>query len=186
MEQNITVQGKDNIVVQGEEFKPFLDQQALSNIIEALAEQINRDYAEKDPIFLVVLNGSFMFASDLLKRIKSSCRVSFVKMASYNGKKTTGSVKELIGINEDLEGQHVVILEDIIDTGITINQLLNIINEKNPASVRVCTMFFKPKKFQKDYEIHYIGKEISNEFIIGYGLDLNGYVRNLPIVYQHV
>ncbi len=186
MEQNITAQGKNNITVQGEEFKPFLDQQAISNIIEALAQQINQDYAGKDPVFLVVLNGSFMFASDLLKRITTSCRVSFVKMASYSGKQSTGTVKELIGINEDLKGQHVVILEDIIDTGITINQLLNKINEENPASVRVCTMFFKPKKFQKDYEIHYIGKEISNEFIIGYGLDLNGYVRNLPIVYQHV
>ena len=107
-------------------------------------------------------------------------------MASYSGKDTTGKVKELIGINEDLKNQHVIIVEDIVDTGITIEQLLHTVQEKEPASVKICTLFFKPDKFKKDYPIDYIGKAISNEFIIGYGLDFEGYVRNLPIIYQHV
>jgi hypoxanthine phosphoribosyltransferase len=177
---------QQNITIKGEEFKPFLDEKALSEILDNLAEKINIDYAGKDPLFISVLNGAFMFSADLLKRINTDCRISFVKMASYIGKHTTGKVNELIGINEDLKNQHIVILEDIIDTGITIEQLLNNIKEKEPASVKICTMFFKPDKFQKNYPIDYVGKAISNEFIIGYGLDLDGYVRNLPIVYQHI
>ncbi|MDR2557126.1 MAG: hypoxanthine phosphoribosyltransferase [Bacteroidales bacterium] len=174
------------MTVKGEEFKPFLDEVAISEILDNLAEKINNDYADKDPIFLVVLNGAFMFSADLLKRVNINCRISFVKMASYSGKDTTGKVKELIGINEDLENQHIIILEDIIDTGITVEQLLHNVKERKPSSVKICTMFFKPKKFQKDYPIDYVGKSISNEFIIGYGLDLDGYVRNLPIIYQHI
>jgi hypoxanthine phosphoribosyltransferase len=177
---------QNNITIRGEEFKPFLDEKSLSEILNSLSEKINGDYAGKEPVFLIVLNGAFMFAADFLRRIKITCRVSFIKMASYSGKETTGKVKELIGINEDLKDQHVVIIEDIIDTGITIEQLLHTIQEKEPASVKICTMFFKPDKFKKDYPIDYVGKAISNEFIIGYGLDFDGYVRNLPIVYQHV
>ncbi|MDR1974238.1 MAG: hypoxanthine phosphoribosyltransferase [Bacteroidales bacterium] len=174
-----------NISFNGEEFKPFIDEAGIAKIINDLAEKINSDCEGKDPIFLVVLNGAFMFSADLLKRITIPCRISFVKMASYSGKDTTGKIKELIGINEDLKDQNIVVLEDIIDTGITMEYLLDQVNEREPASVKICTMFFKPDKFQKSYPIDYVGKIISNEFIIGYGLDLDGYVRNLPAIYQH-
>jgi hypoxanthine phosphoribosyltransferase len=175
-----------NITIDGGEFRPFLDEKALSEILDNLAQKLNNDYADKEPVFLIVLNGAFMFSADLLKRINLHCRVSFVKMASYIGKDTTGYVRELIGINEDLKDQHIIILEDIIDTGITIEQLLQDVQDKEPASVKICTMFFKPDKFKKSYPIDYVGKAISNEFIIGYGLDLDGYARNLPVVYQHI
>lgn len=134
--------------------------------------------------FLVVLNGAFIFAADLLKRIKIDCQVSFVKLSSYSGTKTTNIVRELIGLDEILHGRTIVIVEDIIDTGLTMAEAINKLYKLEAAEVYLATLLFKPKAFQKDFKIDYIGIEIPNDFIVGYGLDYDGFGRNYPDIYK--
>jgi hypoxanthine phosphoribosyltransferase len=154
--------------------------------IAKLAEQMNEDLKEKDVIFLGILNGSFMFASDLYKQIKMDSHISFLKLASYQGTTSTGSVKRLIGINEDIANKTVVIIEDIVDTGITLEQIIKQLKGYDPAEIKVATLLFKPEAYQKDFDIDYIGFKIPPEFIIGYGLDFDGLARNLPHIYKLV
>lgn len=156
----------------------------IQDAVDKLAAMINRDLEGKCPLFLVILNGSFMFAADLLKRVNLNCEVSFVKLASYAGSRTTGEVKQLIGLGENLRGRDVIILEDIIDSGITMEHLLEQLQTKEPASVRIMTFLFKPAAFQKNFPIDYIGLSIPNDFIVGYGLDYDGLGRNLPDIYK--
>lgn len=164
-------------------FKPYMSQNEIADIVANVAKKINNDLRDKNPLFLSVLNGSFMFAADLLRALDFDAQISFVKMSSYSGTDTTGNVKQLIGLNEDLTGRTVVIIEDIVDTGISMEKILALLKEKSPAEVRVCTFFFKPGKFQKDFKIDYVGKSIADDFIVGYGLDYDGYGRNLNGIY---
>ena len=169
--------------VRDKNFKPYMSGKEIADIVASLAKQLNHDLRDKDPLFLGVLNGSFIFASDLLRAIDFDAQISFIKMSSYSGTSTTGTVKQLIGINEDLTGRTLVIVEDIMETGISMEKLLAMLREKNPADIKICTLFFKPGKFQKDFKIDYIGKSIGDDYIVGYGFDYNGYGRNLDQIY---
>lgn len=173
-----------NIKIIDKEFGIFISNEEIDKSIERLAENINRDYADKDPLFVVILNGAFMFAADLFKKLTIDCQVSFVKLSSYQGTSTTGKVKSLIGLNENVANRHVIIVEDIIDTGITMENLLVEFNSRHVADLAIATLLFKPNAFQKDFNIHYKGIEIPNDFIVGYGLDYDGYARNLPDIYK--
>jgi hypoxanthine phosphoribosyltransferase len=153
-------------------------------VIKSLSDRINKDYADKEVLFLIVLNGAFMFASDLLKQIEGNHRLSFIKLSSYQGLCSNEKVRELIGIDEDLKGRDIIIIEDIIDSGNTMECLRELIIAQEPSSLEICTLMFKPKAFKKDYRIKYVGREISNEFIIGYGFDFDGYGRNIKDIYQ--
>jgi hypoxanthine phosphoribosyltransferase len=158
----------------------------IQKTVDDLADQLNKDLAGTTPLFMVILNGSFMFASDLLKKINLDCEVTFVKLASYSGTQSTENVKKLIGINEDISGRNVVILEDIVDSGITIEHMFEQLTECKPASVKVVTFLFKPNAFTRNYNIDYMGMRIPNDFIVGYGLDYDGLGRNLPDIYKIV
>lgn len=173
------------ITIHGKNFVKYIQQEDIRQTVDNIAEQINNDYKDKEEVlFIVILNGAFMFASDLFKKIRGLHKISFVKLSSYDNINSTGQVKSLIGLNENIEGKHVIIVEDIIDTGNTMNDLLKQLKEKNPASLEICTLMFKPDNFEWNYKIKYIGKKISNEFIIGYGFDLDGLGRNLQDIYQ--
>jgi hypoxanthine phosphoribosyltransferase len=174
------------IKVLDKDFKIFISEAAIKNAIDNIALQINDDYFEKEILFISILNGSFMFSAELLKQIRVNCQISFVKLSSYSGDSTTGNVKEIIGLTENIEGKHIIILEDIIDTGLTIESIIKQIKQKKPASVKVATLLFKPQSYQKNLPINYSGIEIANEFIIGFGLDYNGYGRNYGNIYALV
>lgn len=165
-------------------FVPYISSEEIQFAIENLAKKMDDDFFEETPIFIGILNGSFMFFSDLMKQYRGMCEVSFVKVASYEGTQSTQNVKQLIGINENLEGKTVVIVEDIIDTGNTIEELKKILKDKNVKHLKIATLFFKPEAYKKDIKIDYIGIRIPNKFIVGYGLDYNGLGRNLPDVYE--
>ena len=175
-----------SIQVQDKTFSIFLNAGEINEAVEQIAEQINVDLKGKDPIFLVVLNGAYMFASDLLKTINIPCEVSFVKMSSYIGTKSTSVVRELIGLDHILTGRSVVILEDIIDTGITMGVTTEKLKKLGAADVKIATLLFKPDAFRMSYDIDYIGIKIPNDFIVGYGLDYDGYGRNYPEIYKIV
>ena len=172
------------IKVLDKEFGLYIPQEKIETNIQKVAEQINRDLDGKNPLFLVVLNGAFMFASELFKRLTIPCEISFVKLSSYAGTETTSVVRELIGLDHSLEGRNVVVVEDIVDTGHTIRYTLQKIKDLKASDVRIATLFFKPKSFQYDYPIDYKGMEIGNEFIVGYGLDYDQQGRNLPDIYK--
>lgn len=174
----------DQVNIKGKIFHKFISSDEIALVIKSLSDRINKDYAEKEVLFLIVLNGAFMFASDLLKQIEGNHKISFIKLSSYQGLCSTDEVKELIGLNEDLKDKNIIVIEDIIDTGITMECLKERILAKEPSSFEICTLMFKPKAFKKDYNIKYIGREISNEFIIGYGFDFDGYGRNIKDIYQ--
>jgi len=173
-----TVKIKDKL------FEPLVPAEEISAAVDAIASRINADYASKEPLFLCILNGSFMFAADLLRRIRVPCRVSFVKYASYAGTKSTQYIKNLVGLNEDVEAKDVIIVEDIVDTGLTMSHLLTELSEKKPATVRIAAFCFKKEAFQATFTIDYLGMEIPNAFVIGYGMDYEGYGRNLAEIYQ--
>ncbi|MEI7499341.1 MAG: hypoxanthine phosphoribosyltransferase [Bacteroidota bacterium] len=167
-------------------FEKFINREEIDAAVQKVADGINRDYVGKNPLLLAILNGAFIFASDLLRKITIPCEISFVKFASYSGTLTTSKVKELIGVNEELEGRHVIVVEDIVDTGITMHKLLEDIHEKNPLDIKVACFCFKPEAFQKDFKIDYLGMVIPNDFIVGYGLDYDGQGRNFPEIYKIV
>ncbi len=166
-------------------FQPFISEEELSHIVKTLAFQVSHGLDEGEiPLFIGILNGSFLFASDFIREFKGECEVSFVKLHSYQGTKSTEVVNELIGINEDLTGRTVVILEDIIDTGNTLHKIYDVFRDKQVKELKIATLFFKPSVYRKELPIDYIGKSIEDKFIVGYGLDYNGLGRNLPSVYQ--
>lgn len=164
-------------------FEPFISKEKLSGAIKTLAEKIQDDYEGKRPIFIGVLNGSFLFTADLVREFNGACEVSFVKLASYEGTNTSGVVNELIGVNENLENRHVVIVEDIVDSGNTVVKLFDIIEKENPASVKIASLLFKPNAYKKNIPIDYVAIEVGNEFLVGYGLDYDGLGRNLKDIY---
>lgn len=162
------------------EFETTYSQEQILAAERVVADAINKDLADRDPLFLCVLNGAFMFAADLMKMVNIPSRISFVKLASYSGTQSTGKVKELIGLNEDLTGRCVVLIEDIVDTGFTIQMLIDQAKARGAAEVRVATLLFKPQSCKTGFVPDYVGLEIPNYFIVGYGLDYDGYGRNMP------
>ena len=165
-------------------FVPFISSEEIDFAIANMAKQMDDDFFDEIPVFVGILNGSFMVLSDLMKHYRGMCEVSFMKLASYEGTESTNTVKQLIGINENLEGRTVVIVEDIVDTGNTIEELKAIFKDKKVKHLKIATLFFKPEAYKKDIKIDYIGIRIPNKFIVGYGLDYDGLGRNLPDVYQ--
>ena len=175
----------ENIKLHDLTFQPFISEEELSDIVQVLVDQVSVDLDENEvPLFIGILNGSFLFASDFIRKFKNNCEVSFVKLSSYQGTQSTDTVNELIGINEYLTGRTVIILEDIIDTGNTLHKIYDVFRNKNVKQLKIATLFFKPTVYRKELPIDYIGKSIEDKFIVGYGLDYNGLGRNLPSVYQ--
>jgi hypoxanthine phosphoribosyltransferase len=173
-----------SIIVHNKEFAKFIESSQIEEAVDKIASRINSDLAGKNPLFLIVLNGAFMFAADLLKKITFPCQISFVKLSSYIGTSTTSAVRELIGLDEVLTGRIVVIVEDIIDTGITMGVTIEKLKKLEAAEVYIATLLFKPNAFRMNYEIDYIGMEIPNDFIVGYGLDYDQQGRNYPDIYK--
>ena len=177
---------ENEVTVYGKRFKVSLEAEKIQARVAELSRQMNADLAGKDVVFLCILNGSFMFAADLLRGIDLMCKISFVKFTSYEGQQSTGTVRELIGLNENLKGKTVVIVEDIVDTGKTMADLLVYLQQFEPAEVHIATLMFKPEVCRKDLKIDYFGFSIPNDFIIGYGLDFDGLGRNLKDIYTIV
>ncbi|TGE15538.1 hypoxanthine phosphoribosyltransferase [Hymenobacter elongatus] len=174
------------ISLHDKQFAPYLTASQITDAVRALGVQLNRDYAGKQPLFVAVLNGSFMFAADLLKEMQVPCEIAFIRVASYEGTASTGTVREIMGLQEDVEGRDLVIIEDIVDTGHTMQALLALLRAKKPASLEVATLFLKPECLQHELALRYVGLSIPNDFIVGYGLDYDGLGRNYPDVYTAV
>jgi len=164
-------------------FREYISEKEIGERVEELAEKINKDFAGKEVVFLGILNGAFLFAADLFKKIDLKARISFVKLASYEGTKTSGSIKELIGWNEDIKNKHIIVIEDIIDTGNTIERIVGELTIRKASGIKIAALLLKPKAYTKRIPIDYIGFEIPNDFVVGYGLDYDGYARNLPSIY---
>jgi hypoxanthine phosphoribosyltransferase len=165
-------------------FVPFISHSQIQLRVREIGTAINQSFEDKVPVFIPILNGGFMFAADLLKEICIPCEVSFVKVASYQGESTGGEVKEVLGLNTDIKGRHIILVEDIVDTGLTMEKLVTIFMRMEPASLSIATLFIKPKAVKVELPITYKGFEIENKFIVGYGLDYNGQGRNFRDVYQ--
>lgn len=174
------------VSIHQKEFSIYFSEAQLAVAVQALAARINDDYAGRCPLFVAVLTGSFMFAVDLLKHVTVECEIAFIRVASYEGTQSSGQVKELLGLHEDVTGRDVIILEDIVDTGHTMRAIFDQLAAKKPASLEVATLFFKPASLQHELSLRYVGLEIPNDFIVGYGLDYDGLGRNLPDVYVAV
>ncbi|MBN4047013.1 adenylate kinase [bacterium AH-315-P13] len=165
-------------------FKPFISAQEIDTAISKLSQDISNDLGDEIPVFIGILNGSFMVVSDFVKKYPKPCEVTFIKLASYEGVKSTEDIQRLIGLTQDLSGRTVVILEDIIDTGNTLHEIHRIFKNEGVKALKIATLFFKPEAYKKDFKIHYKGIEIPKKFIVGYGLDYNGLGRDIPEVYQ--
>lgn len=164
-------------------FELFISAKEINLAVEKLAHKMNTDMAGKNPLFISVLNGAFMFTSDLMKKLDFDCNLTFLKLSSYEGTASTGSVKKLIGLNESLKGRTVIIVEDIVDTGITLEHIMNQISALHPAEIKIATFLLKPDAFHGKFRPEYIGIEVPNDFIVGYGLDYNELGRNLEDIY---
>ncbi len=165
-------------------FVPFISAQEIDFAVAKMAAQVQSDFADETPVFVGVLNGSFMVVSDFLKHYKGNCEVSFLKLASYDGTTSTNEIKKLIGINQNLEGRTVVVIEDIVDTGATLEVLKTLFKNEKVKHFKIATLFLKPDAYHKNIKLDYVGIRIPNKFIVGYGLDYNGLGRNLTEVYQ--
>ena len=174
------------VTIKGKTFKTFITEAEIKQRVKAVAERMNRDMAGKNPLLLAGLNGSFMFAADLMRDITIPCEISFVKLASYQGTTSTGEIKEVIGLNEDIAGRTVIIVEDIVDTGLTMKRMIETLGTRNPAAIYTCTLLLKPEKLRIPLDIAYTAIEIPNEFILGYGLDYDQQGRNLRDIYTLV
>lgn len=174
----------NEITLLDREFSVYITEDEIQSRITALAEKINEDLKGQDILFFGVLNGVFLFAADIFRQITLDCQVSFIKLASYDGTSSTGKIKELIGWNEDITGKTVVVLEDIVDTGATLERVIGELKLRKAADIKICTLLFKPEAYTRDIPIDYIGFEIPNNFVVGYGLDYDGYGRNLKAIYK--
>lgn len=174
------------IRVHDKQFQPFLTKDRIEGRIKELATQIDKDYEGKKPLFLAVLNGSFIFAADLFRHLKVEAEISFIKLASYKGTTSTGNVVTAIGLEESLHSRHVILTEDIIDTGKTLHAFLPEIMHRQPASLKIASFLSKPEALKYDVHADYLGFEIPNKFVLGYGLDYDGLGRNLPELYELV
>ena len=174
----------DTITVKDKEFRLFIREQDILKEVKRVAAQISHDYIGRKPLFLCVLNGSFMFASDLMKEIDLDCSIHFVKLASYEGVVSTGKVREVIGINQSLKARDVIVIEDIVDTGVTMEHMLETLGTREPNSIQVCTLLCKPGKMKVKLDLKYVAMNIPDDFIVGYGLDYDGYGRNYRDIYK--
>ena len=174
------------IKVHDRNFEPFISAKQIDERVSAIAQEITHEYKDKNPLFLAVLNGAFILAADLFRKITFQSEISFAKISSYAGTSTTENIKQLIGFSEAIKGRHIIIIEDIIDTGLSMQHVLNQINEQQPASVKILTLLFKPKSLKVDITPHYVGFVIEPKFVLGYGLDYDGLGRNLPDIFAEV
>lgn len=172
------------ITLNGLQFEEYISEEKLLQAIDTVAAQINLDFKGKEPVFLVVLNGAYKFATELLSRFDGDCEIEFIKMSSYDGTSSTGQVQTHIPLEADLEEREVVIIEDIVDSGNTIEKITQIMVNAGVNKYRIASLFYKPAAYTKEYKIHYVGLEIPNDFIVGYGLDYNGLGRNLNAIYK--
>lgn len=175
---------KNTITIKDKQFELFIEEQVIVQGIKRIAKQINADMDGKDPVFVAVLNGSFMFAGELMKEVSIPSEITFVRLASYQGTTTTHHVEEVLGLNESIKGRHVVIVEDIVDSGNTMVALIEELMKHEPAEVRMATLLFKPAALRQKISPDYVALEIPNDFIVGYGLDYDGYGRNLKDIYK--
>ena len=173
----------EKIKLQDKVFRVMIPAEEIDRAVDRVAEQLNERYAGRTPVFLGVLSGSFLFLSDLVRKTTFNSQLAFVKISSYEGTESTGQVKQQFGVDFDIEGRDIIIVEDIVETGHSMNYLLQYLREKNPASITICTLFFKPNKFLYDYKVDYAALSIGDEFIVGYGLDYNQLGRNLKDIY---
>ena len=173
----------DTVKIKDKSFRVSIPESEILERVKAVAEKINKDMAGHNPLLLAVLNGSFVFAADLMRMLTIPCEISFVKLASYQGTTSTGKVKEVIGINEDLAGRTVIIVEDIVETGLTIKRMIESLGTRNPESIHICTLLLKPACLKVPLNIEYAAMEIPNDFILGYGLDYDQQGRNLRDIY---
>ena len=177
----------NTIKIHNKEFEVFLENEIICKRTRLLGIQLNVDYEGRCPIFIGVLNGSFLFMADLLKEIEIDCEVGFIRVSSYHGTVSTGEIKEAFGLPEDLTGKDVIIVEDIVDTGLTLQYILEKVNSQNPASISTCSLLLKPEALLSPIkELKYVGFEIPNEFVVGYGLDYDGLGRNLKDIYRAI
>ncbi|MBO5705850.1 MAG: hypoxanthine phosphoribosyltransferase [Bacteroidaceae bacterium] len=174
------------IRVLDKEFAPSIPAEDIMAQVRRVAEEINKDYEGQQPLFLVVLNGAFVFAADLMREISVPAEVSFVKLASYEGTSSTGTVREVIGLNTDITGRPIIIVEDIVESGITMAHMIETLKKQNPKSIDICTLLVKPEKLEVKLDIRYVAMEIPNDFILGYGLDYDGLGRGLKDIYTIV
>ncbi|MDD5862096.1 MAG: hypoxanthine phosphoribosyltransferase [Prevotellaceae bacterium] len=173
----------DKVKIKDKTFKTFIPESEILKRVEVVANKINTDFAGKNPLLLAVLNGSFIFAADLMRYLTIPCEISFVKLASYEGTSSTGKIKTMIGLNNDISNRPVIIVEDIVDTGNTMKMMLDQLGTKNPESIHICSLLVKPGKLQVPLNIEYAAMEIPNDFIVGYGLDYDQQGRNLRDIY---
>ena len=171
------------VTLKDKTFIPYITSDKIAESVSVMAKKINNQLTEDVPLFLVVLNGSFMFAADLLKEVTIPCEICFIKLASYHGTNSTGTVTELIGLTEEVKGRTVIIVEDIVDTGITLEKLVSILTKKEAKQIKVASFLLKPDSYKKDIPVDYVGIEIPNDFVVGYGLDYDGLGRNMKDVY---
>lgn len=183
MPQNYTKAMKKQVKIYDKTFELSIPEAEILQKVQAVADKLSNDYAGKNPIMLGVLNGSFIFCADLVRAMTTPCEISFVKLSSYAGTSSTGVVKEMIGLNDSVEGRHVIIVEDIVESGRTLKKMKEILDVYSPASVAICSLFFKPSKLQVDLKVDYPAMVIPDDFIVGYGLDYNEGGRELRDVY---
>ena len=176
----------ETLQVKDKKFAVSIPEREILRQVKRVAEEINRDLVETEPLFLAVLNGAFMFAADLMKEVKLPSEIQFIKLASYEGTTSTGSITEMIGLSVSVEGRDVVIVEDIIDSGLTMKHLLETLQQKNPRSISICSLLVKPGNLKVDLEVKYRCFDIPNDFILGYGLDYDGFGRNTRDIYTVV
>jgi hypoxanthine phosphoribosyltransferase len=172
------------VTIDDKTFGIYIQDQEIQQAIQPIANEMNVLYTDKKPIFISVLNGAFMFTADLLKKIEVPCELSFIKLSSYSGTTSTGTVKEIVGLQEEIAGRDVIVIEDIIDTGITMQKIISQLELKNPASIRIATLLLKPDSVKVPIKPDFVCFSIPDKFVVGYGLDLNGIGRNLPDIYQ--
>ena len=165
-------------------FEVFISDTEIAEIVHSMVNDINNS-GIKDPLFIAVMNGAFLFAADVMRKITiSNAEISFIKLSSYEGTETTGKVDELIGVSDDISGRNIIVLEDIIDTGITLEKIISLLKKEEVADIKVATLLFKPDAYTKDINIDFVGKSIPNDFVVGYGLDYDEIGRNLPHIYK--
>jgi hypoxanthine phosphoribosyltransferase len=172
------------VTIEDKTFGIYIQDKEIQQAIQTIANEMNVLYADKKPIFISVLNGAFMFTADLLKKIDFPCELSFIKLSSYSGTSSTGIVKEIVGLQEEIAGRDVIVIEDIIDTGITMQKIISQLELKNPASIRIATLLLKPDSVKVPINPDFVCFSIPDKFVVGFGLDLNGIGRNLPDIYQ--
>ncbi len=173
----------ETVSIKDKNFRLSITAEEIEKAVSEVAQRINHDLKDTNPLFICVLNGAFMFASDLMKHVELPCEISFVKLASYEGTSSTGKIKEMIGLKEDIKDRTVVVVEDIVDTGFTMQNILDSLKKQGAKSIHVCTFLQKPEALQCDICVDYVAMKIPNEFIVGYGLDYDGYGRNLKAIY---